>query len=82
MLIDTSDPLWPRISAAFSGLNPVHPYLTDDQYTQSCIMQYIVSVVKQFEGQAAIQQVQDKVDVDFAAIVPKPVLPAPETVIS
>lgn len=80
-LIDTTDPLWPRVAAAFNAIQgPATEGLSVDQFAQNRIMEFIKSVVRNYESQealkpapAAVQAAATKVDDDFDAAFVKPV---------
>jgi hypothetical protein len=84
MLINTADPLWPRVSAAFNSVQgPTPTGLTVDQFAQNCILNFVMSVVKNYEGgialapaPAVIQAAQGKVVTDFGSQVIAPVVVA------
>jgi hypothetical protein len=82
MLIDTSDPLWPRVATAFVGVTgPVPEGLTEDQFAQNRIMEFIKSVVRNYESREAlkpstvvVEAAVTKVEADFHAQFTKPVI--------
>lgn len=77
MLIDTTDPLWPRVSAAFAAIQgPVPDGVKPDDFAQNAIMGFIKSVVQNYETKVAlqppkavVQAAQAKIETDFAAQV-------------
>ena len=88
MLINTEDPLWPRVSAAFNNVQGPKPTgLTADQFAQNCVMNFVMSVVRNHEADlvlrpapAVVQAAQARVATDFASQVIKPVPIAPPVV--
>lgn len=77
-LIDKTDPLWPRVSAAFNVIQgPAPTGMLPDDFAVARIMNFIVSVVKNYEAGAVlqpapvtVQAAQAKVATDFAAQIP------------
>lgn len=77
MLIDMTDPLWPRVSAAFNAIQgPAPDGVKPDDFAQNAVMGFIKSVVRTYEAQAILQPPQAvveaaeaKVEADFAAQV-------------
>lgn len=79
MLIDMTDPLWPRVSAAFAAQGPIPPGLTADQHAQNSIMAFIKGVVQNYESTVAllpppavIAAAAAKVQTDFDSQVVRP----------
>jgi hypothetical protein len=77
-LINTADPLWPRVSAAFNAVQgPPPPGVTADDFAYARIMQFIKQVVRNNEAAVqlqpsavTVQAAVTKIDADFAAQVP------------
>ena len=82
MLIDKTDPLWPRVSAAFNAIQGPAPVgMTADDFAVAGIMGFIKSVVRNYESTVALQPAPAavtaaavKVDADFDASIPKAVI--------
>lgn len=80
-LIDKTDPLWPRVSAAFNAVQgPAPAGLSADDFAQNAIMSFIKSVVRNYEGglalqpaPAAVTTAATKVETDFAVQIVQPV---------
>jgi hypothetical protein len=77
MLIDTTDPLWPRISAAFCSVQgPVPDGVKPDDFAIAAIFGHIKSVVRVYEADVAlkpdpaiVEAAAVKVDTDFSEAI-------------
>jgi len=78
MLIDKTDALWPRVSAAFNAVQgPAPAGMLADDFAVNRLMQFIISVVTNYEGgvalapaPATVQAAVTKVATDFSAQIP------------
>lgn len=78
-LIDKTDPLWPRVSAAFNAITgPAPKDMATDDFAQNRIMEFIKSVVRNYESNFALQPAKatveaavTKVEADFDSQIAK-----------
>lgn len=85
-LINKADPMWPRVVEAFAAIAaPVPAGLTDDEHAENRIVEFMRSVVRNYESTEklkpppeAVAAAASKVEEDFASYVKKPAPPAPK----